>query len=101
MSSVKYQDTFAKSIPYVKSLYTSSWNLKQDGAALHTSMRAREFVSEHHVQVSLSFLIWGLENVWEILKCNVEKGKPKNLDDLRRYMGISRATNKTDKEDFD
>ena len=90
VNAEKYRKTLSDFIPYANQLYPLGWFVEQDGATPHTSSRTQEFLSDNNVQVLQSPPnspdLWTIENVWEIFKHNVEKKKPKSLDELRSYV---------------
>jgi len=63
---------------------------QQDNDPKHTSRKAKNFLNEN-VPVLIDWPsnspdINPIENLWGLLKRNVEKRKPRNLEDLERYM---------------
>ena len=85
--SQKYCQFLAEYFPYADALYEEAWILQQDGATPRTSAKTKKWLSENKIQ----FLQWPpssadlapIENVWQILKDEVEKKNPKNNPGLR------------------
>ena len=88
--SQKYCQILAEFVPYADALYEEGQILQQDGATPHTSAKTKNWLSENNIQ----FLQWPpssadlspIENVWQILKNEVEKKNPKNISDLREKI---------------
>ena len=68
----------------------NNWRFQQDNDPKHTSRLAKNFLQENVPVVidwpSNSPDINLIENLWAIVKRNVEKRKPKNLGDLEEFM---------------
>ena len=87
IDSQKYCQIVAEFVPYADALYEEAWILQQDGATPHASAKTKNWLSENNIQ----FLQWPpssadlspIENVWQILKNEVEKKTPKNVPELR------------------
>src|SRR5690242_1790443 len=64
--------------------------LQQDNDPKHTSRVAKEFIAENSIHLidwpSNSPDINPIENMWQIMKNNVEKRMPRNTDELMRFM---------------
>ena len=90
IDSQKYCQILAEFVPYADALYEEGWILQQDGATPHTSAKTKNWLSENNIQ----FLQWPpssadlslFENVWQILKNEVEKKTPKNVPELREKI---------------
>ncbi len=66
------------------------WQLQQDNDPKHTSRLAKEFLQDNVPEVmdwpSNSPDLNPIENLWAIVKGNVERRMPKNLNDLEQFM---------------
>lgn len=77
-------------LPEIKEVMGDDWRLQQDNDPKHTSRLAKKFLQENVPAVmdwpSNSPDLNPIENLWGLVKRNVEKRKPKNLDDLEKFM---------------
>ena len=77
-------------LPAAQRMYPRSWRLQQDNDPKHTSRVAKEFLAENSIHVidwpSNSPDLNPIENMWQIMKNNVEKRMPQNTDELMRFM---------------
>jgi len=73
-----------------KRQFGSRWIFQQDNDPKHTSGKAKEFFRDFKVLIlewpSNSPDINPIENLWSIIKRQVEKRKPKNLNELETFM---------------
>jgi len=67
-----------------------SWRFQQDNGPNHTSRIAKAFLKENVPKIidwpSNSLDLNPIENLWAIVKRNVEKRMSKNSDELERFM---------------
>jgi transposase len=77
-------------LPATQRLYGRNWRLQQDNDPKHTSRVAKTFIDEKRIRTidwpSNSPDLNPIENMWYIMKNNVEKRMPKNVDELKRFM---------------
>lgn len=77
-------------LPSAQSMYGMNWRLQQDNDPKHTSRVAKEFIAENSIHAidwpSNSPDLNPIENMWQIMKNNVEKRMPNNIDQLTRFM---------------
>lgn len=76
--------------PEIRHVLGSRWEFQQDNDPKHTSRLAKSFLAENAPSVidwpSNSPDLNPIENLWSVVKTNVEKRWPKNLDELERFM---------------
>jgi transposase len=86
-----YTEILEKHIPEVRSMFRGSWRLQQDNDPKHTSRIAREFLDNNVPEVmdwpSNSPDLNPIENLWAIVKRNVELRRPRNLSELEVFLG--------------
>jgi transposase len=77
-------------LPAAQRLYGRNWRLQQDNDPKHTSRVAKTFIDEKRIHAmdwpSNSPDLNPIENMWYIVKNNVEKRMPRNVDELKRFM---------------
>ena len=80
-----YTEILEKHLPEVRNMLRGNWRLQQDNDPKHTSRIAKEFLDENVPEVmdwpSNSPDLNPIENLWAIVKRNVELRRPKNLSD--------------------
>ena len=76
-------------LPFGRQLYGRRWRLQQDNDPKHTSRVAKDFLSQNNVHVmewsSNSPDLNPIENMWQIVKNNVEKRMPKDIVELKQF----------------
>ena len=77
-------------LPSAQNMYGRNWRLQQDNDPKHTSRVAKEFIAENGICVidwpSNSPNLNPIENMWQIMKNNVEKRMSQNIDELTRFL---------------
>ncbi len=86
-----YVEILEKQLPEVRSMLRGRWRLQQDNDPKHTSRIAKEFLDNNVPEVmdwpSNSPDLNPIENLWAIVKRNVELRRPKNLSELEHFLG--------------
>ncbi|CAG8820021.1 2421_t:CDS:2, partial [Gigaspora margarita] len=85
-----YTNILKKHIPKIKKVLGNRWRFQQDNDSKHRSRVAKKFIEKN---IPLIIDDWPsnspdlnpIENLWEIVKTNVEKCYPKNLDELEQF----------------
>src|SRR5438128_6054412 len=90
MDAKFYVSILEKHIPEVSNLMGNRWRFQQDNDPKHMSRLAKSFLQEKVPEVidwpSNSPDLNPIENLWNIVKRNVEKRMPKNCDELVEFM---------------
>lgn len=85
-----YVEILEKHLPEVRSMLRGRWRLQQDNDLKHTSRIAKEFLANNVPEVmdwpSNSPDLNPIENLWAIIKRNVELRMPKNLSELEQFL---------------
>jgi transposase len=90
MNAPFYVKILEKQLLEVEKIMRDNWILQQDNDPKHTSCLAKNYLKEN---VS-TILDWSsnspdlnpIENLWRMVKRNVEKRKPKNLSELEVFI---------------
>ena len=73
-----------------QSMYRRNWHLQQDNDPKHTSRVAKQFIAENSINTidwpSNSPDLNPIENIWTIIKNNVEKRMPQNINELTKFL---------------
>ena len=85
-----YVEILGKHLPEIRRLLGRRWRFQQDNDPKHTSRVAKEFL-QGNVPIVLDWPsnspdLNPIENLWNIVKRNVEKRKPKNCKELDQFM---------------
>lgn len=90
INSQVYQKTISDNLAQIKRLFGRNFKLMQDNARPHTSQSTRDFFTEKHISLTpwppTSPDLNPIENIWSILKNNVNKRSPNNLETLKKYI---------------
>jgi len=90
MNAEFYVEILQNHIPEIDGMLGDDWRLQQDNDPKHTSRLAKEFLQDNVPEVmdwlSNSPDLNLIENLWAIVKGNVERRMPKNLNDLEQFM---------------
>ena len=90
MTGPYYVEILQQHLSEIQQMLGHVWHFQQDNDPKHTSRVASAFLRENMPEVidwpSNSPDLNPIENLWSIVKRNVEKRQPKNLDDLQRFM---------------
>ena len=86
MDAKFYIEILQQHIPEVRRMLGRRWRFQQDNDPKHTSRLAKEFLEENVPEVidwpSNSPDINPIENLWSIVKHNVEKHLSRNIKEL-------------------
>ena len=73
-----------------QNMYRRNWHLQQDNDPKHTSHVAKQFIAENSINTidwpSNSPDLNPIENIWTIIKNNVEKRMPQNINELTKFL---------------
>ncbi|CAB5352342.1 unnamed protein product [Rhizophagus irregularis] len=90
MNAEFYVEILENHIPEIDAMLGDDWRLQQDNDPKHTSRLAKEFLQNNVPEVmdwpSNSPDLNLIENLWAIVKGNVERRMPKNLNELESFM---------------
>jgi transposase len=90
MTGPFYVDILRRHLPEIREMLGNRWRLQQDNDPKHTSHVAKDFLQENVPAVmdwpSNSPDLNPIENLWAIVKRNVELRQPKNIGDLEQFM---------------
>ena len=90
MDAKFYVDILRRHTPEINRMLKGKWRFQQDNDPKHTSRLAQAFLQENMPEVmawpSNSPDLNPIENLWSIVKGNVERRMPKNQDELERFM---------------
>ena len=77
-------------LPAAQSIYRRNWRLQQDNDLKNTSRIAKQFIVENSINTidwpSNSPDLNPIENIWTIIKNNVEKRMPQNINELTKFL---------------
>lgn len=90
MDAKFYVEILHNHILEIEEMLGDVWRFQQDNDPKHTSRLAKTFLQENFPEVidwpSNSPDLNPIENLWSIVKSNVEKRMPKNIEELKRFM---------------
>jgi len=86
MNTEFYVNIISRHIPEINSMLGNDWRFQQDNDPKHTSRIAKAYLQENVPEMlewpSNSPDLNPIENLWAIVKRNVEKRMPRNIEDL-------------------
>jgi hypothetical protein len=85
-----YVNILENQLPHIEEMMGTDWRLQQDNDPKHTSRLAKEFI-EQNIPESMDWPsnspdLNPIENMWSVVKRNVEKRRPNNLKELEAFM---------------
>ena len=90
MGAKFFVEILEEQLPQVEAMMGNNWRLQQDNDPKHRSRLAQNFLRENVPAVmdwpSNSPDLNPIENLWKLVKRNVEKRRLRNLDDLLVFM---------------
>jgi transposase len=90
MTRAVYVEIVRDHLPEIRRMLRGNWRLQQDNDPKHTSRVAKEFLQENVPTVmdwpSNSPDLNPIENLWSVLKRNVELRQPRNIGELESFM---------------
>jgi len=90
MDAKFYVEILHNHILEIEEMLGDVWRFQQDNDPKHTNRLAKTFLQENFPEVidwpSNSPDLNPIENLWSIVKSNVEKRMPKNIEELKRFM---------------
>lgn len=90
IDSEKYQETLEKAFPTLQMLHPSGFVFQQDGASCHTSKSTHTWFVSRNWKVSdwpaNSPDLNPIENIWGIMKKEIEKKRPKDIIQLEQEI---------------
>lgn len=90
MNAEFFVQILEEQLPEINEVMGDDWRLQMDNDPKHKSRLAEDFLQKNVPELidwpSNSPDLNPIENLWGLVKRNVEKKKPRNLDDLEEFM---------------